>query len=192
MYLITPLALGTITAAARGKDLSRIDPGGRFQWPSLVIFALAVRVFLALPHSADRVAEAGLGPILNLVPLVFLVLFVVLNLHLKRILPALLLLAFGTFLNLITMALNGGYMPISLAALECTTPPDIIAKMQLGLPDGHNILIDGSSRLTFFGDVLYVSKPLASAFSIGDVIIGLGVFVLLQTIFPQKSQPNNV
>ncbi|HAG07795.1 MAG: hypothetical protein XD69_0468 [Clostridia bacterium 62_21] len=188
MYLLIPVLLSIIVALARGKDLSRFALDGRFRAPWLVIFILVYRLVLYLQPVSDWATQSGLAPYLNPVPYVLLLLFISLNWRLKPVSGPLTVIGLGTFLNLVVMVANGGFVPVPLEALQRTTPPEMIAKMQQGIPDCHSILMDESSRLTFLADNFYVPRPFPfpAAFSVGDFIIGVGAFWLFQVVFPPK------
>ncbi|MBO8128171.1 MAG: DUF5317 domain-containing protein [Peptococcaceae bacterium] len=190
MYLLIPIFLSIVVALLRGKDLSRFALQDRFKAPWLVILALVLRVLLYIPPITEYALQLRITPYLNPVPYFLMVLFVIVNLHLKLIRPALILLGFGTLLNLVTVLANGGFMPTRLDMMiyTDTASPEIIAKLQQGIPDCHTILMDESSRLTFLADnfPLPLPHPFAAVFSIGDAIIGIGAFWLFQSIFPPK------
>ena len=83
-------------------------------------------------------------------------------------------IAAGAVLNLLPIAANGGVMPASASALRLA-----------GL-SGHGSAFTNSTavahaRLAFLGDVFAVPRglPLANVFSIGDVVLVIGVAVVL-------------
>lgn len=79
----------------------------------------------------------------------------------------------GGFLNFLVIAVNEGVMPASRAAVRLAG---------LGGPAGfENSAPLADARLGFLGDVFAVpaSWPLANVFSIGDVLIVVGVFLVV-------------
>ena len=81
----------------------------------------------------------------------------------------------GGLSNLVAIAANGGVMPASLDALRLSG---------LEAPTGFtNSTSVASPRLAWLGDVFAVpaSWPFANTFSIGDIVIVLGAFVLIHT-----------
>ncbi len=88
----------------------------------------------------------------------------------NRQVPGLLVVAAGAAANGVTIALNGGTLPASRAALERAglhlTPGEFLNSGVLEHP-----------RLGFLGDVFAIPAgvPLANVFSVGDVLVVLGV-----------------
>jgi Family of unknown function (DUF5317) len=83
--------------------------------------------------------------------------------------PGILLTALGAALNLLAITANGGVMPASPAALA-----------RAGLADDpgfQNSTVLADPRLAFLGDVFAVpaSWPLSNVFSVGDVLIAVGL-----------------
>ena len=89
---------------------------------------------------------------------------------LNRTVPGLLVVAAGAASNGVTIALNGGTLPASQTALERAgvhlTPGEFLNSGVLEHP-----------RLGFLGDVFAIPEglPLSNVFSVGDVVIVLGV-----------------
>ena len=84
--------------------------------------------------------------------------------------PGMPLVALGAALNLLAISANGGVMPASPSALAG-------AGLPLDQPGFQNSAVVDDPRLAFLGDVLYIpaSWPLSNVFSVGDVLIGLGL-----------------
>ena len=80
------------------------------------------------------------------------------------------LVALGAALNLLVISVNGGVMPASPSALAG-------AGLPVNEPGFQNSTALAEPRLAFLGDVfsLPVSWPLSNVFSVGDVLIALGV-----------------
>jgi hypothetical protein len=87
----------------------------------------------------------------------------------NRRVPGMLLTAAGAALNLLAIAANGGVMPAS---------PDALARAGLTGGEGfENSAALADARLAFLGDVFAIpaSWPLSNVFSVGDVLIGVGL-----------------
>ena len=84
--------------------------------------------------------------------------------------PGIPVAALGAALNLLAIVANGGVMPASPAALERAGIP-------VDEPGFQNSTAVADPRLAFLGDVFAVpaSWPLSNVFSVGDVLIGLGL-----------------
>ena len=128
---------------------------------ALAAQVLIVNVLVDLPEDVARGA--------HLVTYAVAAVFLLLNLRVAGM-P---LVAAGTAANAVTIALNGGVLPASPRALE-----------QAGWTDDErfaNSTPVENARLAFLGDnhVTPDWVPFSNVYSIGDVLIVLGVFVLV-------------
>lgn len=98
--------------------------------------------------------------------------------------PGMRLVALGGALNLAAICANGGVMPAAPSALAgAGLPPDA--------PGFQNSAAVADPRLAFLGDVFYVpaSWPLSNVFSVGDVLIALGVAWALHRVSGSRLAP---
>jgi hypothetical protein len=98
------------------------------------------------------------------------------------------LILLGTFLNFIVIMLNGGQMPVSQEAM-----------VKAGLAEDLNALVNGeiithiimgkNTALKFLGDIFILPEPYPrpKVFSLGDIFLGIGIFVYIQEIMVRKS-----
>jgi MFS family permease len=95
----------------------------------------------------------------------------------NRRVPGLLIIALGGASNLVVIAANGGVMPASRAALHTAGLEDTPGQFASSIAVGH-------PKLAFLGDVFAVpaSFPVHNVFSVGDVVIVIGAFVLLHRV----------
>jgi Family of unknown function (DUF5317) len=84
--------------------------------------------------------------------------------------PGMVLTALGAALNLLAILANGGVMPASPAALAA-------AGLPAAEPGFRNSTAVDDPRLAFLGDVFAIpaSWPLSNVFSVGDLLIGVGL-----------------
>ena len=151
-----------LSPALAGGSLRRLADV-RFRRTWLVLAALAAQVVaISVIPEANHAVLSGV----HLATYVAAGVFVWWN----RRLPGLLLVAAGAASNGITIALNGGTLPASRSALERAglrlTPGEFVNSGVLEHP-----------RLGFLGDVFAIPEalPLSNVFSVGDVLIVLGV-----------------
>lgn len=110
----------------------------------------------------------------NVIQYVILLAAIALNVHI----PEMRIIGAGTFLNALVLSVNGGMMPASLAAMKAAGIPNAICGDTV-----RHILMTPNTRLNFLADIvpIYLGNPyLSEVASIGDVIIAIGVFILIQ------------
>jgi hypothetical protein len=173
MFLLPSIGLGIAFALLLGGRPARLlEVTMRF--PSLVVWSLAVQVPLFtdlgarlsdLTQHALHVGSYGL-----------LVAFAVLNLRVRPLLLALI----GTLLNAAVIVANGGEMSLSPGAARAS-----------GTSGGANVS-EHADRLRFLGDVFALpgELPFATAFSVGDVLIGVGIaaFIVAVSLGPEAER----
>jgi len=164
MFLLPSLAIGLALALVLGGKPARLAEV-RFRAPWTVLLALGLQVVLFTSLSSN-VPDSALGPA-HVASYALLLAFAVANRRLLPLLPVLL----GVALNGLAIAANGGTMPISNTAARAA-----------GIHDfrGGNVS-DHADRLGFLGDVFALPKelPIANTFSVGDLLIGLGMIAFI-------------
>jgi uncharacterized protein DUF5317 len=94
------------------------------------------------------------------------------------------LVALGGLCNGVTIALNGGTLPARLGALKGA-----------GLPVDRDRFVNSGvmdhAKLPWLGDVFYVPKglPLANVFSVGDMLLVVGAFVVVHGLAQRAPAP---
>jgi hypothetical protein len=160
------LALALVTVPLTGGSLARLADV-RFAATPAIVAAIAIQVVVisVAPGGAPALHDA-----LHLVSYALAGWFVIANRRIPGIVP----LALGGALNLVAIAANGGVMPASRSALHAA-----------GLPADTGAFANSASlahpRLAWLGDVFATPPHLffSNVFSVGDVVLALGAFVLL-------------
>ena len=101
----------------------------------------------------------------------------------NRHLPGMPILLAGLALNLCVMVANGGWMPINPQTASRLAGSDVLGLVSLGSRFGQKdiLLLSQNTRFEFLADRLLPPAwfPYQVAFSLGDVLVSLGIFWLL-------------
>jgi hypothetical protein len=161
VFLIAVVLLSALTVPLFGGRLGALlEVRLRHAWAIFVALSMEVAA-VELPGLPD-----GLRAGLLLAAYPVLGVFLAANWRL----PGIPLVALGGALNLVAIGANGGVMPASPAALAA-------AGLPVDPPGFQNSAALPHPRLAFLGDVFSIpaSWPLSNVFSVGDVLIAVGV-----------------
>ena len=167
MFLLPSILLGVAFALILGGKPSRLMTV-EFRHGWTVFAALGLQVALFSP-AREAIPEPLIEP-LHLFTYGLLFAFAGLNVRHLALLP----LFVGMALNAIAITANGGHMPVKRDAWEAAG---------LGSAEASNVAV-GAERLTFLGDVFALPRglPFTNVFSVGDLLIGIGVIAFIVMI----------
>jgi hypothetical protein len=150
VFILYAVLAGLIAGRLAGGRLGRLAEL-RIRWLPLALTGLGVQVVL---FSDPGTALAGDLAV------------VLVNIRL----PGLALVAVGAGLNLVAILANGGSMPAD---------PEALASLGKPVEDAANSIVAADPALWFLTDLFAMPTwlPLANVFSIGDVLIGVGIAV---------------
>ncbi len=167
MIIVVASILAIVTVPLTGRSLAPLArlPIRRIGlvWLSIAM-QLVITLFPGFPN--------WLGQPVHLSTFVLSAAFMWSNRHL----PGVLIIAFGAALNLTAIAANGGTMPASAWAWRTAGLPPLQGRFA-----NSNVVSD--ARLAWLGDVFAIPNgwPLRNVFSVGDVIIVVGVAYFAHT-----------
>jgi Na+/melibiose symporter-like transporter len=167
MFLLPSLILGVVLALLLGGRPSRLlQLELRRTWA--VPGSLAIQLALGSPLGMEIPPE--FTSLCHVASYGLLFFFAAANAKTLALLP----LFAGMALNGVAILANGGKMPVSLDAAHA-------AKIHPGL---HSNVRLGGDHFTFLGDVFALPSgfPLANVFSVGDILIAMGMVALIVTV----------
>ena len=169
MFLLYAVLAGLIAGLILGGNLLQLA-AIRLRWTWLIVAGMAIQGLLYSQPVSERVAQLGpeVGPGLYVASMAMVLAAVVRNVAV----PGLPLVALGAASNLAAIVANGGYMPASAAALGSHVPT--------GGGYSNSTVIDNPA-LPFLTDIFALPDwlPAGNVFSIGDVLIGVGLVVVI-------------
>ncbi len=168
MIIVFASLLAILTVPLSGKSLRPLAQISiRRTW--LVWLSMVVQVAITVvPHFPD-----GVGRPLHLATFAVSAMFVWSN----RRIPGTLTIAAGAVMNFAAIAANGGTMPASAWAWKTAGFPTAAGQFE-------NSNVVSAPRLSWLGDVFAVPRswPLSNVFSIGDVVIVIGIAYLAHMV----------
>lgn len=180
MILALAVILGVVASLIqyRGRTASQIASIPLcYTWLALLALALQVPL-LRTPSGPTK--PLGVQQSLFLLSHLLLLAFVWIN----RRLTGIQILGIGVLCNILVIAANDGFMPITPETLVRINPGSTWGQWPLGYHYGGSkdiILPRVRTDLWLLSDILILPPPFPwpTAFSIGDVLIGVGIVVLL-------------
>lgn len=166
MFILYAIPVGLVVGWLLGGRLDRLAEL-RFRWAPLAIAGLFAQVVLFAGPVAERIG--AFGPALYVGSTVAVLVAVVRNIRL----PGIALVVAGAVSNLLAIVANGGVMPAS---------PEAVAALGLEAGEGFsNSVVMTDPALRPLTDIFALPTwvPFANVFSVGDVLIGLGVAIAI-------------
>ena len=176
MFILYAIPLGLLAGFVAGGRLEGLS-ALRFRLAPLAIAGLLVQLVLfALPTSD---ALEAVGPAVYVASTAAVLVAVLANLRV----PGVPLIALGAASNLAAILANGGAMPVR---------PETLAAAGLDPHEGFsNSVVTGQPVLEPLSDVFAIPAgfPLANVFSIGDVLIAIGIAVAIAVAMRRGTAP---
>jgi hypothetical protein len=179
MILLLAVLVGLLVGLGRAYWCKQPYKAPSLEAIWLAAVAFLPQLFVAYMPATRQLLSDGLASLSLLVSLALFFAFAWSN----RRLPGMPILIFGLLLNFVVIVANGGWMPISLHTANLLTGKDVLQFVNLGSRFGEkDILLPAQNiHLEFLADrfLLPAWLPYKTAFSLGDILIGLGAFWLL-------------
>ncbi len=166
MFILYAVLIGPLAGLVLGGRPAALG-ALKFRWGWLAVAGFAIQLVLFSAPVTDRIGSLGVPIYVGSTALVLAAL-------LRNVaLPGMAVVALGALSNLAAIATNGGYMPADPGALAALgrSPATIYSNSAVV---AHPVL----QPLT---DIFALPHPIpfANVFSVGDVLIGIGVVIVI-------------
>lgn len=176
MFILYAIVIGLIVGSLAGGRLSGLA-AVQLRWSWVMLAGLLVQVVLFSEPVSARIGS--LGPPIYVASTAVVIGAVLAN----RAVTGMPIVAVGAASNLAAIVANGGYMPVDPAALTA---------LGAAHPTAYsNSTIAADPALAPLTDIFVLPPwiPLANVFSIGDVLIGVGIVVVIVTAMRAWRRP---
>jgi hypothetical protein len=176
VFILYAVVVGLVVALLAGGRWGGLA-ALQVRWSWVILGGLLVQVVLFSEAVSARIGD--LGPPIYVASTAAVIAAIVAN----RAIPGMAVIAVGAASNLAAIVANGGYMPAD---------PGAMASLGKADPTTYsNSAVMTDPVLAPLTDIfaLPVWLPFANVFSIGDVLIGAGVVLVIVTAMRTASQP---
>lgn len=179
MIEIVVLAFVFVIALVINKGVSGIK-NKEVKAVYLIFIGFLIQLFIFNEKFSNSIFSSA-TPIFYVVSLFILLAFLLLNLHYKGILVA----SVGFSLNLLVILGNKGFMPQDLSKLELVGAHTKIALLRQYGTFYNATIMSEKTHLNFLGDNITTQllNPFVGVYSIGDIIILLGLCIFIFEFF---------
>lgn len=173
MFILYAIPIGIIAGLLLGGRLDRLADL-RLRWAPLALLGLLVQVALFADPVSSVVGDAA--PAVYVASTAAVLVAVLRDVRVR----GMAVVALGAACNLAAIVANGGYMPADPAALASV--------VELS-PGYSNSVVVADPALRPLTDLFALPSafPLANVFSIGDVLIGIGIALVI--VFAMRARP---
>lgn len=168
MVILIAIPIGILVGLVARGNLGNLSTF-RFRWAGVAVAGLLIQVALFTP-TGDAIAGSA-GPAVYVASTAAVFLAVLRNIRT----PGMPIVALGSISNLAAIVANGGAMPADPAAL-------VTAGLD-GAGDHTNSVVLANPALQPLTDIFALPAwfPLANVYSVGDVLIALGIVIVIAT-----------
>lgn len=180
MFLCLSVLIAVIVALFRGGKWSNLSTF-KFKMQWLVFVAIILQVMIFNPIWGKYQVLNLYTNYIYIVSMVLLIAFALANIRVAGIKA----IFAGMLSNAIAIIANGGYMPSDPAALKNLLSVEAMNQLQSGSASYNSVVINEQTNLKYLSDIIYI--PNINVYSIGDVLIAVGAFIIIQRIMMNRS-----
>jgi len=176
MFILYAVIIGLLWSYLR-KGRIRYLTDRPIKWKGLAIGAFGIQLVIFSDLPFVSAFSQSLLAACHILSYVMILIFVFLN---RRDL-GICILGIGVLLNFIAILSNGGYMPTTAENLRMTSMAEHADALEQGKVSNNSVAMTGETLFPFLSDIFVLPAwlPLSNVFSIGDVLIGIGVCIYL-------------
>ncbi len=183
MILLFAVILGLACTMVRARLTHRTLKFARLKWDWIVIICVFPQILAFYLPAVGKIIPDQIIPLIQITSMLGLVLFSLANFFT----PGFWALGTGLMSNLIVIAANGGWMPIGIDTLTRMFPNRSADHWVMGTRLGLTkdlIMAPADTRLAWLSDrfTFPAGLPQNVAFSLGDVFLSIGAFLLLWSL----------
>lgn len=180
--LVESVGTSLVVGKLRGGSFSNMKDAELKRW---YLFVAAFAVEFGAVFMASKGISFFRDSILYIHTFSYALLFA--GIYFNRSMMAFRIIFIGIFLNFLVIVANGGQMPVSGDAMVKIGLVENMLEIQNGNIITH-MIINEKTQLEFLGDILALPKPYPrpKIFSIGDVVMAVGIFTYIQQIMIKK------
>lgn len=175
MFILYALPIGLVAGLLLGGRIAGLSELS-FRWAWVMVAGLFVQVVLFSDQVTSWIGSAGPPIYVASTAVVFLAVLA------NRATPGMPIVALGAASNFAAIAANGGFMPADLGALQ------VLGRFESTAYSNSAVL--PNPALAPLTDIFALPTwlPFANVFSIGDVLIGVGVAVVIAVAMRRPSE----
>ena len=175
MFIVYAVPVGLVAGLLLGGrigNLARL----RIRWAWLAVVGFVVQLAIFSMQVGNLLGDAV--PVIYVLSNVAVLAAVFRNIAL----PGMAILAAGAICNLAAIVANGGFMPAD---------PEAVAIAGVDTSGPTNSIVVADPALRFLTDIFAIPAaiPLANVFSIGDILIGIGVATVIALAMRADPEP---
>ena len=178
MIILVAIPIGILVGLLVRGNVGNLS-GFRFGWAWVAVAGLLIQVAL-FTQAGDAIAGSA-GPAIYVASTAAVFLAVLRNVRL----PGMAVVALGSISNLAAIVANGGFMPADAGALTAAGFVDAGSHT--------NSVVLEHPALQPLTDIFAIPAgiPFANVYSVGDVLIGVGIVILIATLMrrPLAAEP---
>jgi hypothetical protein len=174
LFIIYAVILGITAGYLTGGRLKWMAKHPfKYAWLALLAFLIQIVIFSDFPFMKHTPSLVVI--VFHLISYSLLLGFIFLN----RFLTGIIITGLGIFLNALVIFINGGYMPTSSQNIQRTSMNYMAEAVSQGSAVHNSMEATKGTLLPWLGDIFYLPSwiPLSNVFSIGDILIAIGIFV---------------